>query len=77
MKKQLLPWEYNPQTQTFETPSGPLELSTLLVPYFGLIENRLDFRHEWLGWKLRRQYIIGPGGIRLTPRTASQMWKKR
>lgn len=75
MRRTRYGWRYNAHLEQFETPSGPLSLEALLRPYWGMIEGHLDFRNEWHGWKLRQQFLRGPGGIRLTPRMCREFWR--
>lgn len=40
------------------------------------IEGRVDLPAEnWSGWKVRGQYLIGPGGMRFSARSLCAAWR--
>lgn len=40
------------------------------------VEGRIDLPQEhWFKWKIRGQYLIGPGGMKFTPRTLAAAWR--
>lgn len=40
------------------------------------VEGRIDLPQEhWFKWKIRGQYLIGPGGMRFTSRTLAATWR--
>lgn len=43
--------------------------------YAQQVEGRVDLPSEhWSGWKIRGRYLLGPGGIRVSPRTLGYVW---
>lgn len=63
-------WQFDPRSQTLHAPSGySITIRTIAQRLQDRVHNRFDLTGPWSGWKLRGQYLIGPGGIRVTPAT--------
>lgn len=69
------PWHFDPARQTLHAPSGLTitvrEIAQLLADRR---DCRFDFHGEWVGWKMRHQFLIPPhtgrDGPKLTPHNA-------
>ncbi|GAA0708522.1 hypothetical protein ISN75_10650 [Dyella marensis] len=63
MSRKRLKWLWNEERQEFVTPSGRTislhEIARLLDDY---AQCRVDLAGPWLGWKIRGQRLIPPGG---------------
>lgn len=63
-------WTFDAKHQRLKTPFGHCitvrEIATWL-------QDRIHARHDltgpWAGWRVRGRFLIGPGGVRITPET--------
>ena len=50
-------------------PDGRVTNRCAEAVYRQRVDGYIKFRGEWTGWRIQAGALIGPGGLRFTPRT--------
>jgi len=57
-------------------PSGRVENPCAQTMYRQRVDGFFRLGGDWTGWRIQGGALIGPGGLRFTPRTLRNAWRE-